>query len=171
MYIYANPNYIFKKQINEIIKLAYEYFGDSFIDQLNPKAELGCHDYHITMIGNIQKYFTHDDVFNFVRYWKNDLSDINIRILNKIKITKYGKLLLLVKSDELYNICNEMKNSIDKYFPNNNMNYYLNSDQTFHITLGIITDKKYYNNTIDIHEDLHSKFLSSYNLNDFSSRN
>lgn len=171
MYIYANPDYIFKNQINEIIKLAHEYFGNSFIDQLNPQSELGCHDYHITMIGNIQKYFTHNDVFNFVRYWNNDLFDINIIILNKIKITKYGKVLLLVKSDQLYDICNEMKTSLDTYFSNNKMNYYLNSDHTFHITLGIVTDKKYYNNTIDIHSNLISTFLPSYNLNYFSSRN
>lgn len=143
--------------INLIINELYKFFNDQFISQDKPEANLGCHPYHITLLGKIQQYFKDsNDIKNFYKYWNKDLYDVCIMPTNLIKITSSGKLLWIVHNNYLTNICYEM---CEKLGINPNNNYYANN---MHITLGIVKNPKYFNQDLYINDELFNNIEKEY---------
>ena len=129
----------------------------SFIDQLNKKAGLGCHIYHITMIGKIQNAFKSlDNINDYLQGWTKDLDYINLFLAGKMKITSTGKVLLLVESDTLKHLSCDMYTDLRKDH-DFDINGYFNT-RYFHITLGIITNKKLFGRMFHLHNLRGEKF-------------
>jgi hypothetical protein len=158
MYIKANPNNNLLNEVNNIIIKFKEFIGDTFIEQLDERAGLGCHPYHITLIGNINKEFKDPNIINrFLSKWNHDIDVVEININNCIKITNHGTVLLLIESPYLIQIGNEMLEELS-----NNVSSYLSN---LHITLGKVFDKNLFNKTLFMNDDLYSQLTHDKPLN------
>lgn len=160
MYIKANPDHNLLEDLDKIIKKLELFLGDKFINQLNEKAGLGCHPYHITLIGKIHNEFSNINLINnFLYNWKNDTDVVEIKINNNIKITNYGTVLLSIESPYLIQIGAEMLEKLST-----NVLSYLSK---LHITLGRVFDDKLLNRTIFMDDDLYSQLTQNYSINSF----
>lgn len=159
MYIKAclNTNFI-EDIILPIIKFLYST-NIGFIDQLSPEAGLGCHPYHITMIGGITYEYS-NYIESFIKIWYRDVDYVSIMPSNQIKITNRGRVLLMIHSATLNEMSNHM---ITKIMEDNVINKPLNIYHKLHVTLGITTNKNLYGKQFTIY-DMPEK---EYGIGDF----
>jgi hypothetical protein len=160
MYIKANPEHNLLDDLDKIIKTLELFIGDNFINQLDERAGLGCHPYHITLIGKIDNEFSNINLINnFLYKWKNDTDIIEIKINNNIKITNSGTVILSIESPYLIQIGTEMLEELST-----NVSSYLSK---LHITLGRVFDNKLFNKTIFIDDNLYSQLKQNYSIYSF----
>jgi hypothetical protein len=140
MYIKVDLSTNFLSDIQKLVSIL-ENSNIDFIGQLRPEAGLGCHPYHITIAGNINNCFKNqDELDNFLLRWRHDNDVITITPTGRYKITKTGKIIMLVNSPYLKQIGSEIINEL----PNNRkVNSYINS-KYLHITIGITTNKFFF---------------------------
>lgn len=135
--------------IDPLLNLLYSS-NLGFIDQLKPEAELGCHPFHITLIGSIDCNI--DSLRKFLSRWRGpDVDYVSIVPINKIKISKYGKVILLINSETLQEMGHHIHSAFEKQLELNDnklSKYY--TGQYLHITLGVITNKDFYDKDIEI---------------------
>jgi hypothetical protein len=160
MYIKANPDHNLLDDLDKIIKKLEVLLGDNFINQLDERSGLGCHPYHITLIGKIDNEFSNINLINnFLYKWKNDTDIIEIKINNNIKITNSGTVILSIESPYLIQIGTEMLEELST-----NVSSYLSK---LHITLGRVFDNKLFNKTIFIDDELYSQLKQNYSIYSF----
>ena len=95
-----------------------------FVSQLNEKAGLGCHNFHITLIGQLTKI--HKNIIKEVFSQINEGTFYVIPLY--FSVTRYGYVKLMIK----YNVnIIQLVNKIMKYIPEGN-GYFTNT----HITIG-----------------------------------
>ena len=150
MYIKADLSDILLRDISRINFELGRTFGYDFIAQELPEAGLGCHPYHITLVGKVHNLFDNlDSVNHYLGKYQQLCGDILMNPTNQVRITNRGTVLWFVESDKLKllgkNILNELNNP--------RLSDYTNS-QYLHITLGVCKNKKLYGHTIQMHSDL-----------------
>ncbi len=155
MYIKATLSYKLLNDIQLIINYFKQNELNKFIEQTNPEANLGCHDYHITIIGNINSCFnSFEEAVNFIYKWQKDIDIVTIIPTNIIKITSTGKVLWLLESNELQYLGADIYNEILKY--SNKVVNYCNKEY-IHITLGITTEQSFFNNQYILNNEIFDK--------------
>jgi hypothetical protein len=148
MYIKGVLSYDFVNlTLSKVIFLLGEANFD-FIDQLNPKANLGCHPYHVTIIGNINGCFPDaNKIDSYLSRWSRDLDYVKFKLVNKIRISNRGLIKLFVKSSSLKEVAHEifetLKTKSTRVRPFYNEEY-------FHITLGVTRDPRWFGKDISI---------------------
>lgn len=170
MYIKANVSSELKESVRLMNSYLSQITNHQFIDQLDPRAQLGCHPYHITLIGSIQKFFKNfssssnlnEVIQGFLQPWQIRSSTLTITPTNTIKITKYGKVLWLVQSEQIKQIADEMFACMKAY----GVNHYCQSD-LLHITLGVVQDPRFFQQEIQIDPKVVESVLREYGMNDF----
>ena len=151
VYIKANlSDYFVNKIITPQINLL-KLMNINFVDQLNEEAFLGCHPYHITIMGNIH---VNENLESYCKSTVNELNknanNIIFTVSNKIKITKNGTVMLLINSITLKDLGNKLYNTMINNGKHLKLpNSYCKSEK-MHITLGKIINKV----------DEHNKILS-----------
>lgn len=123
----------FKKETLLSLKNLTKYLNKvlaGFISQVKPEAGLGCHPFHITLVGKVQKELKEEEITPFLIKWEERLDDIKIGFTKNIWITSTGKVQLLVKSNSLKALGNEIHANIPK------ASSYCRS-KNLHITLGV----------------------------------
>ncbi len=150
MYIKADLSDILIRDISRINLELDRTFGSDFISQEIPEAGLGCHPYHITLIGKVHNLFDNlDSVNHYLKKNQSEYGDILISPTNQVKITRRGTVLWFVESDKLKLLGKKILSELD----NPRLSDYTTSEY-LHITLGICKNKKLYGQTIQMHSDL-----------------
>lgn len=137
MYIKADLQQEFHNDINQIINYLTFHVSNFFIDQLDPAANLGCHPYHITLVGHVKNF---QQINDFCRTWTANINPIKIEVTNRLKIT--GRELKMI-------------------YPNHSFTNYVDKDY-LHITLGIITNPEFFNQEIIISEEVMKQLKKIY---------
>ncbi len=150
MYIKADLSDILIRDISRINLELDRTFGSDFISQEIPEAGLGCHPYHITLIGKVHNLFDNlDSVNHYLKKNQSEYGDILISPTNQVKITRRGTVLWFVESDKLKLLGKKILSELD----NPRLSDYTTSEY-LHITLGMCKNKKLYGQTIQMHSDL-----------------
>ncbi len=166
MFIKADLDYSFIQVIKRINLYLENVLEKNFISQELPEAGLGCHPYHITLVGKVHNIF--DDLNSINRYlekYQSGCTDLMIEITNQIKITNKGTVIWYVESHGLrglgYKIFEDL--NYEFIFDDKILSNYTNSDY-LHITLGICTNKDYYGKIINIKSDIFDRLYPEYSI-------
>jgi hypothetical protein len=121
-----------KEATKELTKLTqyinYQY--GLFLSQLNENSGLGCHKFHITLLGGIRKKDEYKirSVFNYLRgHHKFSI------LVEKFEVTRKGTVMLILKHKE---IVQDIIKKIYPYIPNSRP-----YSSHIHITIGMYTGK------------------------------
>lgn len=163
MYIKANLSQEFINNIIDPVIADLRNLSIGFIDQLDPEAGLGCHPYHITLVGKINAEKTAIDITTLLNNKTKSIKSCKCLITGYIKITRNNTVLLRIKSVDLSNICKNICERLLDVHRLNTYNDYSNFNNDFHITLGKIFPKKYLNSTQD--EVYFSEKIKNYIFN------
>lgn len=164
MYIQAVLSYDFIQNVLVSLILTLKSLNFDFIEQLDPDAGLGCHPYHITIIGNVASCFPcTDEIDRYLSRWNHDLDYIKIKPINKIRISKNGNVTLLIKSLGLKEVAHDIFETI-KLKSTYNLNPYYYS-KYFHITLGVTRNSKWFGQEITINIPTKSYTLEKFSWN------
>ncbi len=145
------------KIINYNLGLTY---GSDFIAQELEEAGLGCHPYHITLVGKIHNAFNSENALNqYIDNYKESCTNIKIKPTNQVKITNRGNVLWLIDSHQVKLLGKYMCIDLN----NSRVSNYCNSTY-LHITLGIIKTKSLFNKTITMHDDLYTILDKEYGV-------
>ena len=135
-------------------------YGTDFIAQELEEAGLGCHPYHITLIGRIHNVFNSEIMLNeYIDQFKETCTNIKIKPTNQVKITNKGTVLWLIESHQVKLLGKYMYTDLN----NSRVSNYCDSTYV-HITLGIIKTKELYNKIITMHDDLFNILDKEYGI-------
>ncbi len=130
-----------------------------------PEARLGCHPYHITLVGKIHYIFDELKSANhYVDQFQSKCSDIVVKPSDQVRITNRGTVMWMVHSDTLKNLGKNIYN----HLRNRKLSDYTRSDY-LHITLGFCKNVNCYGKTIHMHSDLFNMLNNEYKITSLGS--
>ncbi len=148
--------------INQQLRIT---FGNDFIPQELPEAGLGCHPYHITLVGKIHHIFDELESANdYICQFQSKCSDIVVKPSDQVRITNRGTVMWIIHSDTLKNL----GKNIYKHLRNRKLSDYTTSDY-LHITLGICKNINSHGKTIHMHPDLFNILNNEYKITSLGS--
>ncbi len=183
--IIVNLTPLLCKELEDLIHQLQGFMpSGTMLSQLDPAAGLGCHPFHITLLGGVHNVFSgahfKHHLEAFLQPWTEKVArDVScsyaptFSITNQIRISPQGRVLLLIQQEDpthnrLNQIGYEMYDALHRH-PRLNDYYIRPETGNLHITIGTIRDPKYFRQTITIDDERLKQIFSqnSYSIDSF----
>lgn len=182
MYLKLDLPEVLCEELKELIKeLQQNLFSpQQVLSQLDPAAGLGCHPFHVTILGKLQAVCSDkNQLTGFcqgVSSWlmKDEYAPrIEISISHQIKISRQGRILLIINDAESSIGPNSIRGFTSDLCSHHGIqrdrvnDYYIRPDTEMHITIGTMTEPNFLGRTITMDTALMQRLFtqSKYRLN------
>jgi hypothetical protein len=163
MYLKANLHEELVQIIEgRILPGLYALLPTEFIDQMKPEARLGCHPFHITLVGRVHECFP-NPVVQIAQFLSNySCEGVTITPTNRISISPGGRVLWHITQSNLEEVSDDI---VQRLLCKSKI---VNQYRDYHITLGIVTNPNYFRQSIYIDEATFHLANKSFPISGFS---
>jgi hypothetical protein len=139
-----------------IVTINKKYREPILVSQLDEMAGLGCHPFHMTLFGSVEKSFESEAKLKEFLGWYHHMEDSMEMIpSNKIKVTGRGTVLLEVKLCDMGEwVVGDMERRNSSLKKNCYVHWTQNDTLKGHITLGKIFDRRFHKKTLKFPSDV-----------------